>query len=112
MENDSKLIIKATDRIEGSIFERVSESIEAKTPPEETFKMECKAVSELEQKMIDSLGTIYNCDTGYIVVALKCLAAVLESKKENNILREIVKRKQITHLERALEIITIQGAGK
>lgn len=108
IENTSNLKIMTTDSIKDSYFEKVRESIEEGNDPKETFKLECETVAEIQRNIIDSFGVICNCDVGYIVVALKSLAASLENKKESDPIQEFIKTIQIRDLEKAMNIMTIQ----
>lgn len=104
----SQIEIKVTNDITGSYFKKIAESIEAGKDSEETFEIECKAIEEIQQKILDALGIICNGDIGYIVIALQLLAEGLKSKRGNDPLMEIMKAKQIEHLEKRIGILTVQ----
>lgn len=107
-ENTLNLKIITTDSIKHSYFEKIVQSIDAGDDPKETFKLECEAVGEIQQNIIDNLGTSCNSDVGYIVVALRSLAVSLENKAESDPLFEETKARQIRNLEKALQIMTVQ----
>lgn len=107
----SQLIIDTTDSIKGSILEKVNDSIKSRKSIKEIFELEGREVAALEQKIIDSLGTIYNHDAGYIVIALRSLAITLENKSETDPEMEMLKRMQIQHLEKSIEIMAINKMG-
>lgn len=107
-ENIANLRIVTTDSIKDSYFEKIVQSIDIGDDPKKTFKLECEAVAEIQQNIIDSFGTICNSDVGYIVVALRSLAVSLENKKESDPLIEETKARQIRYLEAALQIMTVQ----
>ena len=108
IENTLNIKMTTTDSIKGSYFEKIVQSLQAGDDPKETFKLECEAVGEIQQNIIDNLGAIYNSDVGYIVVALRSLAVSLENKAESDPLFEETKARQIRNLETALQIMTVQ----
>lgn len=110
-EFKAQLIINTTDSIKGSILEKVNDSINSRKSIKETFELEGREIAAPEQKIIDSLGTIHNHDTGYIVIALRSLAIALVNKSEANPEMEELKRMQIKHLEKttSIESINIKG---
>jgi hypothetical protein len=110
-ELKSQLIINTTDSIKGSILEKVNDSINSRKSIKEIFELEGREIAALEQKIIDSLGTIYNHDAGYIVIALRSLAIALENKSEADPEMEMLKRMQIKHLEKSIEIMAINKMG-
>jgi len=110
-ELKAQLIISTTDSVEGSILEKMNDSINSRKSIKEIFELEGREVAALEQKIIDSLGTIHNHDAGYIVIALRSLAIALENKSEANPEMEMLKRMQIKHLEKSIEIMAINKRG-
>lgn len=107
-ELKSQLVIKTTDSIKGSILEKVNDSVISRKSIKETFELEGREIAALVQKIIDLLGTIHNHDAGYIVIALRSLAIAIVNKSETDPEMEKLKRIQIEHLEKALNIMTIQ----